>query len=333
MENRIRMSDIAEKMGVSVVTVSNALSGKKGVSRDLRDRIIEEALSMGYPYISHEPKNIRNTSNIGILVSEKFIQEHSIYQKIYQSVLLSASARSFSTSMETVPVNMDNSLYLPRLVQNHTVDGIILLGETDPQIVDKIRSLNIPYVFLDSYNLGDNSDAVLSENMNGSFQLTSLLIQEGHQDIRFLGSINDSSNTLDRYTGYLRALTNNNFHQADISPIPDRDNQGKFIPLQLPSKMPDAFVCSCDEIAYHLIILLIEKGYRIPQDVSVVGFNDSIFAALCQPPLTTFRADVDMMGKTAINLLIDKIEEKPIYHGKIILKSEMILRSSTTKHV
>ena len=110
--------------------------------------------------------------------------------------------------------------------------------------------------------------------------------------------------------------------------ISDRDNMGKICDFILPEIMPEAFVCNCDETAYTLISQLNTLGYKVPDDISVVGFDDSRFATLCNPQLTTYYVNMEKMAEVAVTQLIAKINSKSFVSGAITIKGNIIERNS-----
>nr|MCR5500423.1 substrate-binding domain-containing protein [Acetatifactor sp.] len=110
--------------------------------------------------------------------------------------------------------------------------------------------------------------------------------------------------------------------------LPDRTADGLFKEIELPDDMPEAFVCNCDEIAYRLAEQLKKKKVRIPEDVSVVGFDDYIFATLCTPQLTTFRVDMEEMSRVAVQLMVDRLKTPHKVSGRRVISGEIIIRDS-----
>ena len=98
-------------------------------------------------------------------------------------------------------------------------------------------------------------------------------------------------------------------------------------------EMPDAFVCNCDETAYYFVNQLKEEGYRVPEDISVVGFDDYIYARLCEPMLTTFRVDLETMSEVAVDAMIKKIRDERYQIGRKVISGELIIRNSVTQCV
>ena len=155
MAKAVKLADIAERVGVSTVTVSKALSGQKGVSEEVREKIHSIAKELGYQQPSAARKSQNQKSyNIGILISERFLDKYeSFYWQMYQSVATRATAKECFTMLEVIGMAEEENGRLPKLVQERKVDGIIVIGK---MMDDYLQHLNteagIPVIYLDYYN-------------------------------------------------------------------------------------------------------------------------------------------------------------------------------------
>lgn len=328
---QVRMSDIAEKLGISVVSVSNGLAGRAGVSDEMRAKIMETAAQLGYGNFGQKEAAPVRQHNIGLLCPERnFGSATSFYINLYRSVSQECEKRGSSVLLELVSYAAEHAATLPRLVTDHRVDALIFLGDVEQNYLQAVLSCGLPSILLDFYRETQPPiDAVLSDNLQGGYTLTQHLLQAGRKRICFVGSIFSTTSNMDRYLGYVRALL-----QAGIHPLPelrveDRDLRGSYVPLQLPQPMPDAFVCACDEVAFHLIRQLRELGYQVPQDILVAGHDDSQFAQLCAPPLTAYRVDVDGMAAAVVHRLLSRIDGAQAWSGHCVLAGQLLLRQST----
>lgn len=323
----VTMKDISTAMGVSVVTVSKALAGKSGVSEEMREKIIMKARELGYLHVNQSNDNYMQ-GNIGILVADRFFTDNSFYSNMYREIVLECSTFNISCLMEIVTSQQEEELTLPNFLISNKGDGVIFMGEISSDYVKAVAKTGIPYILLDFYDDSGNEDSIVSDSLLGSFRLTSYLIECGHQEIGFVGSLLATSSILDRYLGYCKAMIKHQIEPRREWLVSDRDSKGHFIPIKLPESMPHAFVCNCDEIAYMLVETLKQEGYQIPEDVSVVGFDDFRFATICNPPLTTFKVDIESMGKAAVAKLLNKINKNQYTKGRTIVCGELIIRSS-----
>ena len=175
MAKAVKLADIAERVGVSTVTVSKALSGQKGVSEEVREKIRSIAEELGYQQPSAARKSQNQKSyNIGILISERFLDKYeSFYWQMYQSVATRATAKECFTMLEVIGMAEEENGRLPKLVQERKVDGIIVIGK---MMDDYLQHLNteagIPVIYLDYYNGREASDSVISNSYYGTYELT-----------------------------------------------------------------------------------------------------------------------------------------------------------------
>ncbi len=305
MNKKIRMADIAEAMNVSIVTVSKALSGKDGVSSELRDKIREKALELGYQ-IKNDVKSVIDGESVGILVFDRFLTvNQSFYWRLYEKVLMQLSLHNMFGMLELVSAEDARACNIPRLLQNGRVGALILIGTMSPKYIQMIVQSGLPIVQLDSDDVRFGLDAVISDGYYGMYVMTDYLIRKGHRDIAYLGLVGETGSITDRYFGYCRALME---HGIELKPewvLSDRDEEGE-TRITLPETMPDAFVCNCDVAAYHLTVLLGERGLKVPEDISVVGFDDFCFPNLPDFRITTYAVDLDSMAKESVRQLIER---------------------------
>lgn len=334
MKKRITMTDIANQLNISTVTVSKALGNKEGVSENLRKKIIELAEEMGYDY-NPAPKNDENKGNrnIGILVHEKFMDTtgNSFYWKVYHSIIRILKQYNSFGILEILDETYEKQMKVPKIITESKVDGVIILGQIKDAYIDVVYNIGIPAVLLDFYNQNAAYDSIISDSFYGSYMATNHLIVNGHQKIAFLGDIHATSSILDRYLGYCKALIEHNICLDDNYVIGDRDEDGKYIDFELPKELPSAFVCNCDEAAYLLVNKLKSLGIKIPEDISVVGFDNYIISALMDPPLTTVEVNIEGMAEAAVDAIFAKVADKHMELGRKIISSNIIYRNSVKK--
>ncbi|NLP34802.1 MAG: LacI family transcriptional regulator [Clostridiales bacterium] len=334
MGKKVTMKDIAKELGVSAVTVSKALSGKEGVSESVRETIKSKADEMGYRYNAlgksmREGKNY----NVGILIAEQFMHDSAFYSKMYQSLIKDLLQFDYFGILEIIPGQEEKECTMPRILQNNKVDGIILLGQMKREYIRMIHKTNIPYIFLDFTDDSFNADTIISDNVHGSYEITKYLISQGHKKIGFVGNRLATTSIMDRYIGCYKALLENKLGIQEDWIIADRDDQGTFIDLILPKDMPTAFVCNCDKIAYELVLLLKKKGYRVPEDVSVVGYDNYIFATLSDPQLTTVEVNVNAMSEMAVMSILRRIQNPTTESGRKVISGSIIIRDSVANRI
>lgn len=324
------MRDIACAVGTSVVTVSKAMAGKTGMSDELRMKILKKASEMGYEY-PHSTRFLpREHLEVGILIPDRYFEADSFYSVIYKQLVKKLADHGHFGLLELLDPENERNLVLPSLLTTKHVDGLIMLGEPAKAYYRKVAQAGTPVVFLDFYDEQANADAVAGDNAYGTYRLTSHLIRLGHRDIGFVGNIKATSSIMDRFLGYYRAMLLNDLTVREDWIIPDREMTGGLVKPVLPEKLPTAFVCNCDMTARMVIDQLQERGYRVPEDISVTGFDDYPAGNENEIPLSTFRIDTDGMIELAVKTLLERCsgEQKPF--GRLVVGGQPVYRESET---
>lgn len=333
IKKTVTMSDVAKAMGVSTVTVSKALGDREGVSEALRERIKHKATEMGYRMHtgSHAQKS-GLTYNIGIIVAKHFISEPSAFYWIMYKYLVELLQRqNYYGMLEVVEdgSGADAVCEIPNSVRDRKVDGLILLGQFSDIYIDKLLAYSIPTVFLDFYGSRDDADTVLSDNFYGAYLLTSHLVANGHRKIGFLGSVASTSSIQDRYLGYYKALLENRLTLRHDWIVGDRAADGEiYKSFELPKELPTAFVCNCDESAFRLVNQLRASGLRIPDDISVAGYDNHVYSTMCQPHLTTMDVNSRQMAYETVDIILHKIRDNCYRRGRTLVSGKLIRRDS-----
>lgn len=337
MAKNVTMRDIAKKVGVSTVTVSKALTDKDGVGSELRAVIKATAEEMGYTYSGIGDGFRRGRSyNIGVIVEEHYVDNSTtvfpFYMKMYNSINKQMSQFHYSVIMEAITSKMLAEHRMPDIVTERKVDGVIVLGQMKSDYLKVLRENKLPVVYLDFYDRTMEVPSVINDNMYGTYMLTNYLVAMGHKKIAYVGSIDATASILDRYLGYYRSLLTHQLNMPDDYIIPDRDDEGYSIDLQMPKEMPTAFVCNCDGTANLLMKLLISRGYRIPQDISVVGFdNYSAEFDYNLPKLTTIEVNIEEMTKNAVEMIIRLLKGEENLGGRKVISGKLIIRDSVAQ--
>lgn len=324
----IKMKDIAAAVGVSVVTVSNALAGRKGVSQDVRNRVEKAARELGY----NLKKSDRNSRGlvIGVVASEKYITVgNSFYWALYQHVAYEASKAHGVTMLEILSFSMEKEEELPKLLKERAISGLIIVGWMSESYVKKIiAAADMPTVLLDFQMRGVKCDAVMSGNFIGMYKVTRYLLEKGHRDIAYVGSIQANDNILDRYYGYRKALMEAGIRERKEWILEDRDLEAGLSLVEVPENMPTAFACNSDWAAGLLYDVLAERGYRVPEDVSIIGYDNYLYNNSFADRLTTYNVDMKEMAHQAVKLLRGKIRGDDRHWGTRYVDSVIIERQS-----
>lgn len=342
MAKEVTLADIGRQVGVSTVTVSKALSGQKGVSDEVRQQIVDTAKSLGYEKKSRVRRERAETGsfNIGVLIADRYMGKYSsFYVKMFQEVAACAVNRGSFAFMEPVSDSDESDIVMPALVQEEKADGIIVIGKLDDSYLSQLRiQSGVPVIYLDFSTMESGAEAVISDSFYGSYFMTNYLFDHGHRKIGFVGTINATESITDRFLGYMKSLMEHDRTTKDAVVLEDRDretgeiDEDRFFDLPAKRDMPTAFVCNCDITASTLIHKLRANGYRVPDDISVVGYDNYIYPGLCDIAITTYEVDVRSMAQKAVHMMLHKLEGRP-YHGGVQIVEGRIIEKDSVKTI
>ena len=335
-KKKVRLSDIAAKLNISTVTVSKALADKEGVGDQLRQQIKDIAEEMGYQIKKTNTAGIirqqtGGTGNIGILIPSRFFSpDVSYYWHIFNTLSTELLSRGYFSIMELLSNEDEEAHTLPRLISDKKVDGLIILGQTSDAYLEELNKKYQTFILFDFYSAKLQYDSVSNDNYFCSYLMTDYVISQGHKKIRFVGNFGATTSISDRFMGFQRAMLEHNLSCQSEDIINDRDENGRLITISLPpaKSMPSAFVCNCDETAANLILALEEKGYKVPQDISVTGFDNYLPQKQTPVELTTVYIKPEDSTRVAAELIINKITGQPYIKGRHLVSGSLVIRDS-----
>lgn len=323
------MREIGKAVGVSAVTVSRALGGKPGMSESVRRKIEQKAREMGYTGAETARESPSAALDIGILGPEAFFGDNSFYAHMYKRLVQQLTEAGHYALLELITREEEDGLRLPKLLDNHRVQGLILLGQPRKEYCRLIAGQGIPVVFLDFYDEQASADAVVGDNSYGCYRLTSHLIKNGHTRIGFVGNYRATSSIMDRYLGFYRAMLSHRLPLREEWVVMDRDLENHLLPaLALPRQLPTAFVCNCDVVARRLIGQLNAAGYRVPEDISVTGYDDFELEHAPGPGISTFQVNMNAMADEAVKLLLERCAGSKKPFGRTVIGGQPVYRQS-----
>ena len=331
MSKAVSMTELAKIFNVSKVTISNALNDKEGVSPQLKEEIKKKAAELGWR-LNSAARNLKTSKsyNIGILIAERYIgNTESYYLGIYGKLSSKFASLGYSCILETINYEKEKKLELPLMYRDSKVDAIMIIGQLNTEYLKMFENINIPILFLDFYNFNINVDSISMDNYTLGYLLTDHLISNGHRNIGFVGNIHSTTSIQDRFLGFYRALLENKITLDYDYVISDRNELGKTIDLSI-KKIPTEFVCNNDHVAFTLIKKLKQSGIKVPEDVSVVAFDNTIFSTISEPTITTVDNNVDNIVELASKVILKKLSCNKIY-GRVLSQGEIVERNSVKK--
>ena len=321
---KVTAKQIAAKLGLSPSAVSLALNGKTGVSENTRQQVLEAALQMGYSKPNSAGIQINNRTICFVRYAGPFLkvaESTSFSTFVLQGV--EARATELGYGIQVRYLN-SNDLYNPQMLDAlRQADGVIFLGtDLTEQMLPEIERLlayldSCPVVVVDSVMLSDRVDSVTNDGIGGARMATEHLIKTGHQRIGYVRAKQRVRNLEERELGVKQALAAAGRHleaviNVDISSEKAFQDFDSWIRTQ--ESMPDGLFADNDILAAAAIRALKKNGYRVPQDVSVIGFDDIPTCEMLDPPLTTIHAFKEELGGVAVEHLHRRIQRGEIPH-------------------
>ncbi len=329
MIKRTTLQDIADSLGITKVTVSRALKGQAGVGKVLLEKIVEKSAELGYSRSSlHEANKVLNFA----FVTPKrfFLKTEHFYTDIYYILHRLCDQKKYRISLQIIDPVMEEELELPNNLSDISLSGLFIGGELSRGYLGKINSLNLPTVVIDYYSDFQTFSHITVDNFYLGYKAALYLIEKGHTNLGFIGQMNISSNVTDRMMGIQKALTAKGFKLRDDWIIENHNPiTGLYsMDFELPEELPTAFICHCDRAAYFLLEKLKIRGISVPQDISVLSFDDTETAPGTTPPLTSIKINRKLFAEKGLKLMEKQIGNPLMKKKRIYLDTELIERKS-----
>jgi LacI family transcriptional regulator len=328
----VTIMDVARASDVSYATVSRVLSGYEFVKESTYIRVMEVVERLGY-VVNLPARSLAGGRSriIGLLVPN------------LDNTYVGTIARGID--QELVRINYDLMLYTSHrhpskeslyvsAIANGLTEGLLLVAPLVPTTyLDALREQNFPYVLVDQTDSTENSNVVEATNWQGAYDATRYLIQLGHNRITFITGATAVRSAIDRLGGYKAALADCNIPiKEELIIEGDYQQQTGYettkLLLQTVNPLPTAIFASNDLSAFGATEAVRERGLRIPDDISIIGFDDIPQASLVYPKLTTVRQPLEQMGRVAVKLLLEQIEDRSHPPQRVTLSTELIIRDS-----
>lgn len=335
----ITIKEMAKIIGVSPTTVSNVIHGRvKETSKETIEKVNKAIKKYNYIPNMNARTLCKNSSKlIGVVLKYQLIKGKNIMQDPFNSEILGSIEKNISEAGYYMMVyssgKADDILHL---TATWNVDGLIVIGAhaKDCQVIEKHTKK--PVVFIDCYFYDDGIDYVnigLEDKMC-AYKMTKYLIDEGHRNIAFLAD-NCIGVDEERFRGYTEALKDNGIPLTDENYIDlDPDLLPLFDNLKNISEKRSNFTalfCASDFYAMKVVNYLMDNNIDVPEDISVVGFDDNILGSNVRPALTTIRQNPTLKGKIAVKCLMQLIRKKSLSKNNIKLSGQLIIRDTVKR--
>jgi LacI family transcriptional regulator len=328
----VTIKDVARASGVSYTTVSRVLTGFEFVKERTRKRVMEAAENLGYVANPHARSLVGGSSRIiGLLVPNL---DNGYVGTIMQGIDKALAEANYDLVLYTSHRHPDKESYYVRAITNGLTDGLLLVAPLVPATyLEALREQDFPYVLIDQADVTESSSVVESTNWQGAYDATQYLIQLGHTRIAFIKGSPVVRSSEDRLEGYKAALANYGISvmekliiEGDFQQQPAYESTQRL--LQSQEALPTAIFASNDLAAFGAIDAVREHGLSIPDEISIIGFDDIPQASFVYPKLTTVRQPLEEMGQVAVKILLKRIKNQNEPSQRIALETQLIIRDS-----
>ncbi len=326
----VTIKDIAKLANVSHTTVSRALNNSPFINEETKNRIVEIANQLNYvPNYNAKSLVLNKSYNIALFFSS--ISNGTSPSFFYEIVEGANSVIKESYNLVVRGIDDYNNF---AEINKRRFDGIILVSQSESDnlfIYDVIRK-EIPLVVINRDIPEDYIVNILSNDEKGAYDAIEYLIKNGHSDIAIIEGKKNFKSTIYRKEGYIRALLDNNIQLKNEYMVQGQyDIESGYSCMKnllALDKVPTAVFCSNDDMAVGAMKAVIEKGLKVPEDISIIGFDDSVVCDYVTPSLTTVKKHSRELSVKGTDKLLTIIENKDASEKKIYIETELIVRES-----
>lgn len=339
MKSKATLKQIAKELHVSVSTVSKALNDSPEISEQTKAKVKEYAKLKNYKpnVIGLNLKN-RKTKTIGVIIPNIL---NSFFAKVFTGIEKVAEEKGYNVITCISNESLEKEINTLEMLSNGTIDGFILSVSEEAQKLNEFSHFNdiinegTPIVMFDRISEEVNCDKVIVDDFESSMNATEHLINSGCKKIALFSSIDNLSVGKLRAQGYLKALEKNGIPVNDVNIIltDSEEDFDKKAQLLFDKHKIDGIFAVDEHASVSAIKLGLKNGYKIPEELSVIGFADGVWSRRLSPSLSTVSQHGPEIGEAAAKLLIDELESKDeeYKHKTTVIKTELRQRESTRK--
>ena len=336
----VTIKDVAALAGVSPSTVSRTCKNNPSISGETKERVRKAMAELGYePNFQASNLASQNSRTIGIILpaSAKEVYENSFYLEAIQGISHYCNGRQYMTTIVTGQDEAEILDAVRSMSRSGKVDGfIILYSKKDDPVIDYLFNEGLLYILIGKATQYTNQTIYIDkDNLLAGREAAEYLYQLGHRRIAYLGSDSSLMFSADRKAGYQLALAS---HQLPVRPEycvevknVSENNEEAIRGLLMQKDRPTAILVSDDILAVSLERVCLENHLAIPEDLSIISFNNSLFARLTSPQLTSIDIGAGQLGSEAASQIINHIENPNLLATKIIVPHHLIERDSCCK--
>ena len=343
--DHITLKEAANQLHLSRITVSKVLNNKPGVSLETKKRVLRKLAESGYERLSQDQLLLagkipeKQVRCIAVVTIAPDFSE--FWLKIINSISNSLTGTGYDFIYSILTRNSEGKYVIPQIIDPHHVSGIIVINVYDDEIISSLVKTKIPTVFLDTtprmFEKSVGGDLLLLDGFHSICQITKHMVKNGLNKFGFVGDITYSKTIFDRWEGFQAALASCQLPLQQKYCFTSSPTGHFYYPdeifsvLENLSSLPQAFVCANDYIAFMLIDKLKKKGYRIPEDIAVSGYDNIRENLTTNSHLTTVCVDTEILGQRLVKQILMRIEIPNLPCETIFIQPKIIYRESTGK--
>jgi LacI family transcriptional regulator len=329
----ITIKDLAKIANVSQSTISKALNNRPDVGEDTRKRILD--IANKYEFTPHAfGKGLKNqsTGNLGVIFYRDLypLSVNPFYSRVLEGIEAETAINNKNLLLQFV--TEQHKVSLPKMVRERQVDGMIFIGSLRKEYLDLILEKNVAVVFIDPKYSMDCCSQVLIDNEHGAFQATQYLVNYGHRRVGFISGNLDRLSFVQRFKGYKKALKYHNIpFDEDLVQSGGLEKGYDHMQKLLQSKnRPTAVFAANDINAIYAYKAIKDAKLKIPDDISLVGFDDIEMAKMSSPPLSTVRVYKEEMGSIAVRILLQIFNNEIDKPTTTLVPTKLVERESVS---
>ncbi|MGI6298693.1 MAG: LacI family DNA-binding transcriptional regulator [Saccharofermentanales bacterium] len=330
---RTTLKDVAREAGVSAMAVSKVLNGKGGISPETSKRIREAAKKLNYqPDNIAKSLRVQETNTLGLVMGDS---SQLVFAKVLRGVQDAAAAAGHSVIVANTDQDVEKEKRAVELLLRQRIDGLILAAplRVSPEALNKLQDNGTPTVLLMRSSPGLDIDSIENDNFQGGYDIVDYLLKTGSRDIWFLSLPLASQPSQVRMRGYRQAFRDHGLTLAENQVVhcePYIEAGAQAMTRLLDNGLKSGTICcGCDLIAVGAINVIRKRGFSVPEDFRVTGYDDIDLMDYLEVPLTTIRQPKYEIGNEGVQLLIERIQNPQRIARHLSLHSDLIIRKST----
>jgi LacI family transcriptional regulator len=343
--DHITLKEAANQLHLSRITVSKVLNNKPGVSLETKKKVLRKLAENGYDKLTPEQLQLagkiteRRARCIAVVTIAPEFSE--FWLKIINAISTSLAGTDYDFIYSILTKNEEGNYTIPKIIDQRHVSGIIVINVYDDEIIHSLLDMGIPVSFLDTtpsmFREDAGGDLLLLDGFNSIKQITEHMIEKGLTEFGFIGDITYAKTMLDRWEGFQAALAAHGLPLQQKYCFTSCPGGHFYYPEEISavldglSSLPQAFVCANDYIAFMLIDKLKKRGCRVPEDISISGYDNIRENLTAESRLTTVCVDTEILGRRLVKQILMRIGIPDLPRETIFIQPKIIYRDSTNQ--